>query len=145
MDKLTMIERVVKAMGAKETRTVIMICNDRLAELGEPVHQMAKNKSRGFRKQRPYYCKEIPDPCPDSIKNFHAVDTEWVNDIEKYAKPCLLSTRDQQRKAIYMVVVHEAGTDLTLPNGCLIPNCKMLSQAGSVFDAVALHNVGSAA
>lgn len=145
MDKLTMIERVVKAMDAKETRTVIMICNDRLAELGEPVHQMAKNKSRGFKKQRPYYCKEIPEPCEDTIKNLYGVKTDWVNDIEKHGKPCLLSTKDQQHKAIYMVVAYEDGKDLTLPNGCLIPNCKMLSQASTVFDAVALHNVGSAA
>lgn len=141
MDKLTMLEKVIATMDAKHTRTVITICNNRLADLGEPVHKSGP-KAPGFRRRRPYYCKEIPDPCADTVTNFTHVKTDWVNDIEKHGKPCLLSTKDQQNKAVYMVVEYIKGEDLTLPNGILVPNCKVLAQASTVYDCVTKYVVG---
>lgn len=151
MDKLTMIEKVVATMDAKEVRTLIVVCNDRLAALGEPVHQNAPKKALGtpkIRVRRPYYCKEIPDPCVNSMKTFKQVTTDWVNDIVKFGKPCLLTTKDADQKPCYMVVVHSPGDNLELPNGCIINDVRNTDKSNkvfsSVFDAVA-NNTSMAA
>lgn len=141
MDKLTMIEKVVATMDAKEVRTLIVVCNDRLAALGEPVHQNApKAHTTPKIRRRPFYCKEIPDPCVDSMKSFKQVNTDWVNDIVKFGKPCLLTTKGADQKPCYMVVVHSPGDNLELPNGCVINDVRNTDKSnkvfGSVFDAV---------
>jgi len=140
MDKLTMIEKVVATMDAKEVRTLIVVCNDRLGELGEPVHQNAPKahtpRKKGYRS---YYCKEIPDPCVDSMKTFKQVNTNWVNDIVKFGKPCLLTTKGADQKPCYMIVVHSPGDNLELPNGYVINDVKTGGVFSTVFDAVA-HN-----
>lgn len=146
MDKLTMIEKVVATMDAKEVRTLIVVCNDRLAELGEPVHQNAPKvhtpRKKGYRS---FYCKEIPDPCVDSMKTFKQVNTNWVNDIVKFGKPCLLTTKGADQKPCYMVVVHSSGDNLELPNGYVINDVKGGGVFSSVFDAVANNTLMVAA
>jgi len=146
MDKLTMIEKVVATMDAKEVRTLIVVCNDRLGELGEPVHQNAPkpHTTPKIRVRRPYYCKEIPDPCVDSMKTFKQVNTDWVNDIVKYGKPCLLTTKGADQKPCYMIVVHSPGDNLELPNGCIINDVKTGGVFSSVFDAVANNTLMAA-
>ena len=67
MSNLVLIESVIKNMDAKETRSVIMLANDRLEALGETVVQPSKNqprgKSHGGYKRRPqlgYNSKVLP-------------------------------------------------------------------------------------
>ena len=47
MSNLVLIESVLKNMDAKETRSVIMLANDRLDALGESVVQPSKNQPSG--------------------------------------------------------------------------------------------------
>ena len=135
MDKLTMIEKVLATMDAKETRTLIMMCNDRLAELGEPVHANAPTKGKGKRYGRkPYYMKEIPDPCGDEVKTFKDIPDGWVNDLAKHGKPCLVSVRGGG----YHVVEYKKGKVLLIGK-VSIDDANKLSSGSTVFDAVSAY------
>jgi len=138
MDKLTMIEKVVATMDAKEVRTLIVVCNDRLAALGEPVHQNAPKEHTPRKKKsyRSFYCKQLPYPCDDSMKTFKHVNTNWVNDIVKFGKPCLLTTKGADQKPCYMVVERSPGDSLELPNGYVINDVRNTDKSNKVFPTV---------
>jgi hypothetical protein len=113
MDKLTMIEKVVATMDAKEVRTLIVVCNDKLAALGEPVHQNTNPTTKGGGKRygrKPYYMKSIPDNCDDTFKTFKDIPDGWVNDLAKHGKPCIVSVRGQG----YHVVEYKKGKVLMI-------------------------------
>lgn len=136
MDKLTMIEKVVATMDAKEVRTLIVVCNDRLAALGEPVHQNKPAPTKGRRgSRRPFYCKEIPTLVDDSIKTFKDLNTDWVNDVVKFGKPCILTTK-KDGKPTYMIVQAKAGNVLTLPNGCTVDDVECLDVGETVHSCI---------
>ncbi len=135
MDKLTMIEKVVATMDAKEVRTLIVVCNDRLSALGEPVHQNTSPTTKGGGKRygrKPYYMKAIPQNCDDTIKTFKDIPDGWVNDLAKHGKPCLVSVRGQG----YHVVEYKQGKVLLIGT-ISIDDANKICSGSTVHEAVA--------
>lgn len=88
MDMLPVIENVVKTMSAKDVRTVITICNDRLDELGEEKFVIANatkavanaTSGRGGSRRKPLVLKRLPTgECFDGLLTFKDLKTDWVN------------------------------------------------------------------
>jgi|SRR6056300_1348885 len=137
MDKLTMIEKVVATMDAKEVRTLIVVCNDKLAALGEPVHQNTNPTTKGGGKRygrKPYYMKSIPDNCDDTFKTFKDIQDGWVNDLAKHGKPCIVSVRGQG----YHVVEYKKGKVLMIGT-ISIDDANSICSGSTVHEAVAAY------
>jgi hypothetical protein len=121
MDKLTMIEKVMATMDAKETRTLIMLCNDRLAALGEPVHV------------------GVPAPTPShktnnnlvGLKTFKDLDTDWVNDLQAYGSPVVCAVRG----CLYHVIQYKKGANLMIGT-VSIADAEQLSSGATVHQAL---------
>ena len=92
MSNLVLIESIIKNLDAKETRTAIMLANDRLTAMGEsPVQEVKKQgvKSNGGYRgaTRPYNVKTLPLALGDFIddvkgkkhKTFRDLDLKWAN------------------------------------------------------------------
>jgi hypothetical protein len=138
MDKLTMIEKVMATMDAKETRTLIMLCNDRLAALGEPVHvgvpaptPSHKTKSKGGFRRRPYHLKELPDNNLVGLKTFKDLDTDWVNDLQAYGSPVVCAVRG----CLYHVIQYKKGANLMIGT-VSIADAEQLSSGATVHQAL---------
>lgn len=93
MSNLVLIESIIKNLDAKETRTAIMLANDRLTALGEsPVQEVKKQgvkSNSGYRRgaSRDYNIKALPLALGDFIddvgtkthKTFRDLDLKWAN------------------------------------------------------------------
>lgn len=95
MSNLNLLESIIKNLDAKETRTTIMLANDRLSALGEsPVQESKKQPSGkshgGYKKRgasRDYNVKGLPLALGDFVddvgtkvhKTFRDLSLNWVN------------------------------------------------------------------
>ena len=93
MSNLVLIESIIKNLDAKETRTAIMLANDRLTALGEsPVQEVKKQgvkSNSGYKRgaSRDYNIKGLPLALGDFLndvgtkehKTFRDLDLNWVN------------------------------------------------------------------
>ena len=142
MSNLVLIESVIKNMDAKETRSVIMLANDRLEALGETVVQPSKNqpsgKSHGGYKRRPqldYNSKVLPlalgDFCdavsPTTVhKTFRDLDLEWCNLEPKPThddgRVVILTVGKKFAKKMYVWGTIKKGLANVNINGVEIPN-----------------------
>ena len=138
MDKLTMIEKVMATMDAKETRTLVMLCNDRLAELGEPVHvgvpaatPAPTNKKKGGFRRRPYHLKALPDSNRSALKTFKNLDTDWVNDLQAHGQPVACAVRGEP----YHVIKYKKGANLMIGT-VSIADAESLGWGQTVYEAI---------